>query len=207
MLSYRLGTVNDFHWGFKSVLSYSKEIDIKVGSIGQAVMQASRPRGIICPLQIGLGVQMHRKFGSHHLIETLNKLGFCSSYSEVVKYEMNSAKALNNTVPAYSPDRFMQFVSDNVDHNVRTLDGLNTYHGMETIACVTPGNKAYSSVRIPRKDVTLEEIVDLAKINTRYLVCKDQEPIIFQPLKIQKLEMCPDDTHAPAKCIVIVISR
>jgi len=24
MLSYRLGTVNDFHWEFKSVLSYSK---------------------------------------------------------------------------------------------------------------------------------------------------------------------------------------
>jgi len=24
MLSYRLGTVNDFHWGFKPVLSYIK---------------------------------------------------------------------------------------------------------------------------------------------------------------------------------------
>jgi len=24
MLSYRLGTVNDFHWEFKTVLSYSK---------------------------------------------------------------------------------------------------------------------------------------------------------------------------------------
>jgi len=24
MLSYRLGTVNDFHWGLKSVFSYSK---------------------------------------------------------------------------------------------------------------------------------------------------------------------------------------
>jgi len=24
MLSYRLGTVNDFHWGFKPVLIYSK---------------------------------------------------------------------------------------------------------------------------------------------------------------------------------------
>jgi len=24
MLSYRLGTVNDFHWGFKPDLSYSK---------------------------------------------------------------------------------------------------------------------------------------------------------------------------------------
>ena len=104
---------------------------------------------------------------------------------------MNSAKTLNNTVPAYSPGRFMQFVSDNVDHNVRTLDGLNTYHGMGTIACVTPGNKAYSSVRIPRKDVTLEEIVDMAKINIRYLVSKDQEPIIFQPLKIQKKRVQP----------------
>jgi len=26
MLSYRLGTVNDFHWGFKPVLSYSKQL-------------------------------------------------------------------------------------------------------------------------------------------------------------------------------------
>jgi len=90
---------------------------------------------------------MYRQFGSHHLIETLNKLGFCSSYSEVVKYEMNSAKTLNNTVPAYSPGLLMQFVSDNVDHNVRTIDGINTYHGMGTIASVTHGNKAYSSVR------------------------------------------------------------
>ena len=24
MLSYRLGTVNDFHWGFNPVLNYSK---------------------------------------------------------------------------------------------------------------------------------------------------------------------------------------
>ena len=96
------------------------------GSVGQAAMQASRPRGIIWPLQIGIGVQMHCQFGSHHLIETLNKLGFCSSYSEVGKYEMKSANTLNNTVPAYSRDRFMQFVSDNVDHNVRTIDGLNT---------------------------------------------------------------------------------
>jgi len=114
-------------------------------------MQASIPRGIIWPLQKGLGVQMHRQFGSHHIIETLNKLGFCSSYSEIGKNEMKSAKTMNNTVPAYSRGRFMQFVSDNEDHNVRTLDGLNAYHGMETIACVTSGNKAYSSFRIPRK--------------------------------------------------------
>jgi len=28
MLNYRLGTVNDFHWEFKPVLSYSKRIAV-----------------------------------------------------------------------------------------------------------------------------------------------------------------------------------
>ena len=28
----------------------------------------------------------------------------------------------------------MQFVADNVDHNSRTLDGMNTFHGMGIIA-------------------------------------------------------------------------
>ncbi|KAH3752670.1 hypothetical protein DPMN_187294 [Dreissena polymorpha] len=50
-------------------------------------MQAMRPRGIIAPLQIGLGVQMHRLFGSHFLVGTLNKLGFCSSYHEIQRYQ------------------------------------------------------------------------------------------------------------------------
>lgn len=41
-----------------------KDTDVKVASIGQAIMQAARPRILIAPLQIGLGVQMHHCFGS-----------------------------------------------------------------------------------------------------------------------------------------------
>jgi len=32
------------------------------------------------------------------------------------------------------PARFTQWVADNIDHNVATLDGLGTFHGMGIIA-------------------------------------------------------------------------
>lgn len=52
---------------------------------------------------------------------------------------MNSAKTLYHTIPALFPGKFLQFVSDNVDNNIGTLDGKDTYHGMGSIACETPG--------------------------------------------------------------------
>ncbi len=45
----------------------------KIASIGQAVMQATRPRVILTPLQLGLGVQLHHHFGSRFLIGTLHQ--------------------------------------------------------------------------------------------------------------------------------------
>ena len=51
----------------------------KVGSLGQALMQTARPRSLMMPLQIGLGVELHRQFASKFLIDTLSKLGFCNS--------------------------------------------------------------------------------------------------------------------------------
>lgn len=49
---------------------------VKVASVGQAIIQASRPRTLIAPLQIALSVQMHHHFGSRFLLDTLNTLGF-----------------------------------------------------------------------------------------------------------------------------------
>ena len=36
---------------------------------------------------------------------------------------------------------FVQYVADNVDHNLRTLDGNDTFHWMGLIATITPGTK------------------------------------------------------------------
>ena len=48
-----------------------KEKSCKLVAIGQAIMQACRPRALIAPLQLGLGVQMHHHFGSKFLIDTV----------------------------------------------------------------------------------------------------------------------------------------
>jgi len=49
-----------------------KNAGMKTASIGQAIMQATRPRVILAPLQIGLGVQIHHHFASRFLGDTLH---------------------------------------------------------------------------------------------------------------------------------------
>ena len=46
------------------------------------------------------------------------------------------------------PTHFMHHVADNADHNSRTLDGRNTFHGIGIIYSVTPA--VSSSLTIPR---------------------------------------------------------
>lgn len=65
--------------------------ELKVVSVAQAIVQDIRPRTVIAPLQIGLGIQMHHNFKSKFVVETLNKLGFCSSYPEVKKFKFCAA--------------------------------------------------------------------------------------------------------------------
>ena len=36
---------------------------------------------------------------------------------------------------------FLQHVADNVDHNVRTIDGHGTFHGMGILSVSTPGSQ------------------------------------------------------------------
>ena len=45
----------------KTIMS-GQNIDLKMASIGQALMQAARPRLQVSPLQFGTGVQLHHHF-------------------------------------------------------------------------------------------------------------------------------------------------
>ena len=54
----------------------------------------------------------------------------------------------------YGAPIFAHFVGDNVDHNVRTLDGYNTFHGMGIIsACLRDWNFAAVNPKLPRLPV------------------------------------------------------
>ena len=97
-----------------------KDINTKVASIGQVKMQSVRPRILNMPLQLGLGVQMHRQFGSKFLNDTLNELGFCSSYLEIQRYERCATVHFCTDIPGLGIGAFLQHMADNVGHNLRT---------------------------------------------------------------------------------------
>ena len=141
------------------------DMDIKTASIGQAIVQATRPRAILSPLQLSLGIQMHHHFGSKFLINTLHKLGFCSSYAEVCKYERSASITSGTDIPNMTPDTFVQYAADNVDHNICTLDGNNTFHGLGMIAGVTP---SIDHTRIvPRVNVSAEDIAAIGHVSIK----------------------------------------
>ena len=151
---------------FLRTIFSEKNVDIKISSIGQAVIQAARPRVLIAPLQIGLGVQVHHHFASKFLVDTLDKLGFSSSYTEVQKFEVSAAATLGAEIPKLTNGQFGQFVADNVDHNLRTLDGHNTFHGMGIIGCITPGVSNTKAVQ--RLSANTEDLAALGKIEIQY---------------------------------------
>ena len=147
-----------------------KEAEVKIASIGRAIVQAARPRVVIAPLQIGLGIQMHHHFGSRYLINVLSTMGYTSSYTEVKKFEANAAISQSTDIPGYA-DSFLQYMADNVDHNSDTLDGHNTYHGMGIIA-TTPGTSRTKPV--PRLEVTSEDVKIKAPIDIVYYQSKNK---------------------------------
>ncbi|KAK3097968.1 hypothetical protein FSP39_014885 [Pinctada imbricata] len=163
--------------------------DLRTAAIGQCITQATRPRSYTAPLQIGLGVQLHHHFASRFLIDTLHNLGFCSSYSEVQRFETSAAYSQGTDIPEYKPGQCVQFVADNVDHNLRTIDGHNTFHGMGIIAGSTPGGDA-GQTPVPKLNVVPSDLILKGKINITYYKAppKSSIKIVFPKLKLEKIE-------------------
>jgi hypothetical protein len=110
---------------------------VKQAALGQAIVQASRPRTIITPLLLGLAVEMDHVYASEFLIAELYSLGFSLSYDEVRRYKHSVLSAVSTNNDDVQNDvgyAFTQWVADNLDHNSRTLDGLGTFHGMGIIS-------------------------------------------------------------------------
>ena len=107
------------------------------------------------PILFGLGVEIDHTFGSKWLITQLSRLGFSISYDEVTRYKHSVIQSENgdNLLAEYLPGAFTQWVADNVDHNLATLDGQESFHGMGIIAVSTPQDHQlfHSSSRVIRR--------------------------------------------------------
>lgn len=146
-----------------TLLRDKKDCKLKIASIGQTLVQATRPTVLISPLQLGLGVEIHHLTGSKYLVDHLNKLGFSSSYAEVKRYEQSAAMTQGISIQGLTPTSCVQFVADNVDHNIQTVDGTGTFHGMGMIAAVTPAVRTSRSIKRD-STVTAEQVKSVGRI-------------------------------------------
>lgn len=124
-----------------------KSLKRKSIAIQHSLMSAVRPRSFLSPLGIGLSVHLHRRYGSKMLVDLLSNLGVCASYKEALKYE---ASVTVNRQTTIDPEAYVQFVFDNADHNVNTLDGHSTFHAMGGIQCITPATAIKVSDNVQR---------------------------------------------------------
>jgi len=127
-------------------------------------------------------------FGSKWLINALSRLGFSISYDEVEKYKQSviQCETVENLLSEYIPGTFTQRVADNVDHNVVSLDGQGSFHGMGVIAVSSPKESVPLCIRtqgIPRLSrLTANELVKDKGLPIIQYTSNALSSIIYQPI-------------------------
>ena len=127
------------------LLSHLLKSEIKINSIGQCIVEAARPRSVIAPIPFGLGVETDHVTGSKWLVDHLSRLGFSITHEEVGRYKQSVIQT--EDIESYLPrGEFAQWVGDNADHDVLTLNGKGTFHGMGIIVASTSTCYLYSQL-------------------------------------------------------------
>lgn len=158
----------------------------KCVALSHAVISAVRPRSFVSTLLTGISSYLYRKFGSRHSINILSAVGFAASYNEASLLEVSSI--LRSQKPTVKEDAFCQFVFDNADFNVNTIDGSGTFHAMVGIMCVTPRHAIHPDESMKRfKKCPSTEIVKQAE-NTQLQMFHRVDKIGLQNVIIEDLE-------------------
>ena len=79
-------------------------------------------------------------------------MGFSLGVEEITRYKQSMVE--NESVTDFCPvlpGAFMQLSADNIDHNVRTIDGKGTFHDMGLICRTTGVNQNVSMTRSHRE--------------------------------------------------------
>lgn len=97
--------------------------------------------------KVGVGATLYKKYGSRDQ-RCYQVLG-----SPVHKYsedQLFQASVLKDPPQIVLEDSFSQWVHDNADVNVDTIDGSITWHAMGGLQCITPHSSVRSEARISR---------------------------------------------------------
>ena len=160
--------------------------NLKQASLGQCLLKAMKPNSVIPPLLFGLGVEIDHAIVSKTLLIELAKLGYSISFDEIKRYKQSLRKNESNSI-ASAVTEFTQFVADNVDQNVCTLDGKGTFHGMEIIVCfINRQSNPKERIRRIAKIMKSEEVGKKVSIKVKWY----EQPKVKA---LSKLELVPID--------------
>ena len=79
----------------------------------------------------GVSVSLDSEFGCESMIKKLARLGYSITYGEINRFKQSPVQVGEQHLPESFPESITQWSGDNVDHNIATLDGQRTFHGME----------------------------------------------------------------------------
>ena len=127
----------------------TKTYKAKCVSIAHAIISATRPRSFISSILLGIAVYVHRKFGSELLLNILSRFGFSASYKDAALYQASVILAPKE-LPRFGA--VSQFVFDNADYNVHTIDGKYTIHCMGGIMTITPNSFMPPGTQVPKQN-------------------------------------------------------
>ena len=180
--------------------------ELKQNSIAHSIIQSALPRSVITPTLFGIGVDMDHVFGSRWLVNELSQLGFSISYDEVKRYKQSviQSESLNSLLTEYFPGTFTQWVADNVDHNVASLDGNGNLHGTGIIAVSTPKDNATliakSRVIIRQQRIKVNELVREKGIPILQYVRPHEKglaSVLYKPIiELQVLHTLPSELYS-----------
>ena len=124
---------------------------LKQATIGQTLIHAARPKSSLPPIMFGTSAELDHIFGSKWLLIELSRIGLCLGPEEVNRYKQSIVEneSIDDLMKSASRGSFSQWSADNVDHNVKTIDGKGTLHGMGMIVSTTGGNIGQISKELP----------------------------------------------------------
>jgi hypothetical protein len=86
-------------------------------------------------------------------------------YRDVARFEQNAAVNQGTDFPGHDSEN-VQYVGDNVDHNIATLDGNDTFHAMGILAIGTRGTK--HNQKVPRSQIASKDVSNSGFIKIQY---------------------------------------
>lgn len=104
------------------------------------------------------------------VLDRLSTLGFSSTYEEASRLEGSYVLQSKKAVVDKSVHSFSQFIFDNADFSVNTLDGKGTFHAMGGIMSVTPRDAVTSETDLVRMEVASSaDLISMCRCKTSSL--------------------------------------